>query len=232
MSYFNQAFASVNVPEIQKSLENSGWAIFPELVPKPELDELRTSIDELALMPSAEVNYGGSEHRIWKAHEKSSIINDFCKFSDQVISSIEGEPRAAIDILAIRNLTLDTKKIELGKGRWHLDSFRQQLKVFVFISDVSPKSGAFEMIPQTHATSFKIKQALKGNLISPTDLIAGTRSYSKVKEDVIEKILAKGYETKIFDVAPGTIALVDTSCVHRARPCTNGSRYALTSYYA
>jgi hypothetical protein len=137
----------------------------------------------------------------------------------------------AHNILAIRNRTLDPEAAALRKGRWHLDSLNQQMKVFVFLTDVTQASGPFEMIPGTQAMSFKMRKALQGHLIRPKDLVQGTRSYSSLKDKLIESIVAEGYETKAFDVPAGTIALVDTSCVHRARPCTMGERYALTSYY-
>ena len=30
---------------------------------------------------------------------------------------------------------------------------------------------------------------------------------------------------------PGTAVVVDTSAIHRARPCIEGTRYALTAYF-
>ena len=96
---------------------------------------------------------------------------------------------------------------------------------------MTDESGPFEMLPGTQAMSFKVKEALKGNMITPGDLIKGTRSYSKLKEELIQKLVSSGQEKKVFIVPAGTVAMVDTSCVHRARPCAEGHRYALTSYY-
>ena len=148
-----------------------------------------------------------------------------------MLSEVEQTPTAAYDILAIRNRQIDTSATTLVEGRWHLDSFNRQIKVFVFLTDVTEESGPFEMLPGTQAMSFKVKEALKGNMITPSDLVKGTRSYSKLKEELIQALVSAGHEKKVFTVPAGTVAMVDTSCVHRARPCAQGHRYALTSYY-
>lgn len=231
MNLFQNAHKDVNVERARVEIADQGWVLLGEPLETSALAQIRGEIDVLAKADDTEVNYGGSEHRVWNAHAKSKLIDQFRIFSDKVLSEVMGKPKAAHNILAIRNRTLDPEAAALRKGRWHLDSLNQQMKVFVFLTDVTQASGPFEMIPGTHAMSFKMRKALQGYLITPKDLIQGTRSYSRLKDKLIEKIVAKGYETKAFDVPAGTIALVDTSCVHRARPCTTGERYALTSYY-
>lgn len=232
MNIFESALQQVDIEKARAEVADQGWYLLNTPLPEEALRQIKAEIDGLASAEGTEVNYGGSECRVWKAHEKSDAIDQFRVFSDAVISKVDGERREAFDILAIRNLTLASDDTTSRKGRWHLDSFRRQLKIFIFLTDVTQESGPFEMIPGTQATSFKMKQALQGNLITPKDLVEGTRSYSRLKEELIERILAKGYETKTFNVPAGSIALVDTSCVHRARPCVAGERYALTSYYA
>jgi ectoine hydroxylase-related dioxygenase (phytanoyl-CoA dioxygenase family) len=231
LTSYENVIGQSDVPFVQKNLKENGYFIFREQVDQNVIDELKLSIDSLAATTDTEQNYGGSEHRIWKAHEKSPLIKEFCDFSDEVVSLVESIRCNAFDILAIRNQSLGKDASALSKGRWHIDSFRRQIKIFLFLSDVTMTSGAFEMIPGTHANSFKIKQAFRGRFFTPKDLIEGTRAYSKFKEEFIEKILLTGREAKIFTVSAGSIAIVDTSCIHRARPCTDGSRYALTSYY-
>ena len=231
MSPFETALSAINIKKAQSEVANQGWTLLADPLSAPILKQIKAEIDTMAEAPGTEVNYGGSEHRVWKAHEHSPGIEEFRRFSDAVVSQVDSSPRAAYDILAIRNRVLKSDNSQLTQGRWHLDSFNRQLKVFVFLTDVTQTSGPFEMIPGTQAMSFKMKKALRGHLITPKNLIEGTRSYSSLKEELIGKILSQGYKQKVFDVSAGTMALVDTSCVHRARPCTSGERYALTSYY-
>lgn len=233
MSTFTPLLDTVDIPAAREGLNDIGWQIIGKIDDAEVLQSVKSEIDRMAAEPDVETHYGGSEHRVWKAHEKSEVIGDFFAFSNEVISRVDDEQQVAYDILAIRNRTLANSSAELTKGRWHLDSLRRQLKIFVFLTDVTPDSGCFEMIPRSQRVSFKLEHALKGELITLQDLIRndGSRAYSHLKEQLIERIVARGYESKAFTVPRGTVALVDTSSVHRARPCTNGERYALTSYY-
>jgi hypothetical protein len=226
---FGSVLENLNYEEIDRKLSADGWVLIEEKAEDTLVENLVAEIDRLGVDESCEINYDGSECRIWKAHEKSEYMDAFRQFSDYVLSTVVNEEMAAFDILAIRNRPVGPA---FHQGRWHLDSFRRQLKVFMFLSDVTEDSGAFEMIPGTNASSFKFMQAIRGNLITPNDMLRGTRSYAKLEEQLIEEVLSKGYQSKTFVVGAGSIALVDTSCVHRARPCVSGQRYALTSYYA
>lgn len=231
MDVFKKLFDDIEIDSARSAVLDQGWSLLGTSLDASARNQICNEIDILAQADDTEVNYAGAEHRVWHAHHKSKLIDQFRNFSDTVLSKVMQEPKAAYDILAIRNRTLESEATALRVGRWHLDSFYQQMKIFVFLTDVTQASGPFEMIPGTQAMTFKVRQALEGHLITPKDLVKGTRSYASLKEELIEKIVAKGYETKAFDVPAGTIALVDTSCVHRARPCTKGERYALTSYY-
>lgn len=233
MGIFTSHLDSVDIAQAREGLNDVGWSIIGKIEAPETLKSVKDDIDRMADQPGVETHYNGSEHRVWKAHEKSDVIADFFTFSNQVISEVDQSKQEAYDILAIRNRALPNSSAELTQGRWHLDSLRRQLKIFVFLTDVTPTSGCFEMIPRSQRTSFKLEHALKGELITVQDLIRndGSRAYSHLKEQLIERIVARGYESKAFTVPQGTIALVETSSVHRARPCTEGHRYALTSYY-
>lgn len=233
MSTFTSLLEAVDIPAAREGLNDLGWRVIGNIDDQSVLQTVTDEIDRMALAPDVETHYAGSEHRVWKAHEKSDIIREFFEFSNGVISRVDDQEQVAYDILAIRNRTLSSSAAELTQGRWHLDSMRRQLKIFVFLTDVTPESGCFEMIPRSQRMSFKLEHALKGELITLQDIMRndGSRAYSHLKEQLIERIVARGYESKPFTVPRGTIALVDTSSVHRARPCTKGQRYALTSYY-
>jgi hypothetical protein len=231
MNPFIAAKESLNVDVARADLMDQGWTIIGNVLDRSSLDAIRSEIDALAQAPEVEINYGGSEHRIWHADQKSELVGYFKLFSDHVISAVESETIEAFNVLAIRNRTLSSDDAKLRKGRWHMDSFKRQLKVFVFLSDVTEKSGPFEMIPRSQRYDFKIRHLIAGDLIAPKDLFDGTRKYQHLEEELISRIVDRGYESKAFAVPAGTIALVDTSSVHRARPCVEGERYALTSYY-
>ena len=73
--------------------------------------------------------------------------------------------------------------------------------------------------------------ALKGNYFKPRDIFGGTRTYAKLPDPLIDQLATRGYRSQPVLVSAGTVMIVDTSAIHRARPCRAGSRYALTAYY-
>ncbi len=101
------------------------------------------------------------------------------------------------------------------------------------IFGISPDggSGAFEFLPRSHRERFKYMQLLKGNYVTPADLFHKRRAYQKLDEDLVRDLAERGYRAKPVICRAGTVMVVDTSAIHRARPCLKGSRYALTTYY-
>ena len=162
MANFESIYNELDIGKARSQLADLGWVTLGRMDPISSVVKMRSEIDRLALDDDTEVNYGGSEHRIWKAHTKSEQIESFRVFSDQVLSEVEGQPFEAYDILAIRNRPIDLEDDGVTRGRWHLDSFNRQLKIFMFLTDVNDESGPFEMLPETHKMPFKVKEAIKG----------------------------------------------------------------------
>lgn len=179
-----------------------------------------------------DINYGGSEHRIWHANEYLDTAEAFRMFSNAIIPKLEGAAQPAKNILAIRNKPLNKENMALRKGRWHLDSFKRQYKVFVFLQDVNENDGPFELIPRTQQTFVKVKHALPGHYFHMRDFFLrnGKRGYQNVSDSFIEDV-KKTYPSQIFTVQAGAIVIADTSALHRAHPVRGGERYALTSYH-
>ena len=178
-----------------------------------------------------EVNYGGSELRIWNAQLKDRRAAEFFSACNQFLSSLEQADREAFNLLAIRNRALPPDDERSRVGRWHLDSFRRQYKIFLFLSDVTAQTGPLEFIPGTHKPAFKARGLVTGRYLKPGDLVKGKRSYQVLDERWIDRLEARGYEPTAVVCKAGTVLVIDTSAIHRARPCLEGTRYALTAYY-
>lgn len=191
-----------------------------------QMDNICSTKDDL------EVNYGGSEHRLWQANKFIPAAEEFREFSNSVMPKLEGDMPEAHNILMIRNKPLDDDKSGLRKGRWHLDSFNKQLKIFVFLQDVGPNDGPFELIPRTQKMSTKLMHAIQAKYFRLKDLIqkTGERGYQHIDDSFIAHV-EKSYPTEIFTVPAGTILIADTSAIHRAHPVNGGERYAFTSYH-
>ena len=121
-------------------------------------------------------------------------------------------------------------------GRWHIDSWRSQEKVFLFLSDTTEKSGPLEFIPNTHKFWFRLKKALEpGFFFNHFSMFKKgiSRQYSSIPEKKIEALFNSGYKTKPLLVKAGTVLVINSAkLIHRARPCKEGQRHALTAYYS
>lgn len=230
---FEKPFKSLNLDEAKADLRTQGFHQVPIRLDKvaltaaiAQMDEICTNNEEL------EVNYGGSEHRIWHAHKHIAAAESFRRFSDAIVPKLADGINPAKNILAIRNKPLSDGKNELRKGRWHLDSFRDQYKIFVFLQDVGPNDGPFELVPQTQKSSVKFKHAIQGRYFRTKDLIlrTGKRGYQHVSDSFVEHV-ERNYPSQLFTVPAGTILIANTSALHRAHPVNGGERYAFTSYH-
>jgi len=188
-------------------------------------------MDELESRDKTEVNYAGTELRIWDAHKRAPLLADFYRECNVFLSCLLRRDTEALTLLAIRNNALDPSDEISRRGRWHIDSFRRQLKIFLFLTDTTEASGPFEFIPGTHARTFKLGGLLGGAYLKASDPFTGRRAYQKLDDDWVESLSAKGYRPVSVICKAGTMMVADTSAIHRARPCLEGSRYALTTYY-
>lgn len=219
------------VVALREQLEREGCFLIPDAYAREACEEIVRWIDGEEGDPKAEINYSGTETRLWGAESKHPGIAAFREESDRALATLLEAKTEAYTVLAIRNRAVDRGDAAANLGRWHTDSFRQQYKVFLFLTDVVESSGPFEYLPRTHRPSFKLSMAVRGVYFGPTDLIKGTRSYTRLNEGYIDRLAERGFRSKPVTCAAGTIMIVNTSAIHRARPCMSGARYALTSYY-
>jgi hypothetical protein len=181
----------------------------------------------------AEINYGGSETRIWSAQEYCSAVKEFAAFSDEIVSLARGKSTKCFTVLAYKNEPCDLKAYSLG--RWHIDSFRTQLKVFSFLRPVGEENGPLEILIKTHQPMFKALGIGAGAYISPNDVFRndGFRKYSRISERYTGMLGKLGVKKKRMTTSvPGESFLVDSSAIHRASPLVSGNRYALCAYYS
>jgi len=106
------------------------------------------------------------------------------------------------------------KEGNLGSGGgWHRDSWRKHNKVFVFLTDVSTKSGPLEYANKSY-----------GFLSRVLHFISGRRSLRKSDISFVDGKI----EPICVDAGEGFY--LDTTCLHRGRPIQEGCRVAATLY--
>lgn len=218
------------VQKARKSLNADGYFIIEGGYPRDYCQSICRFIDAYPQNAAQEVNYAATELRIWDAQEKSSAVKDFYQDCNVFMSCLRKADCEAFTLLAIRNRHLDQQDALLVQDRWHIDSFRKQLKIFLFLTDTTEASGPFEFLPGTHRFTFK-RRMLRVYFKLSDLMSAKRRSYAKLQDRVAENLGEQGYLPLPVICQAGTVLIVNTSAIHRARPCYQGSRYALTAYY-
>lgn len=224
-------FASrIDVESARAALAGEGAHIALGLLPESVCDQMISIIDAHQERARTERNYADTELRVWDAEHLDPLLRAFRDESDRLLTAIEGRSRRAYTLLAIRNRPVDTADASLVQGRWHIDSLSRQVKVFAFLTSTTAESGPFEYVPGTQSWSFKLRMLVGGHYLAPTDVIRGSRAYSSVSDNVLARLKQTPAGVSV-ECPRGSIMVVDTSALHRARPCVRGSRYALTAYY-
>ena len=234
MKEFKNIIINTDLKELRKGLKEDSFFILKEKKSTQYCEEVMECIDLLTTEKNIEINYQGSEHRIWHANKKSKFIKEFKKFSDDLMKKVFNKVNESVNILAIRNKKLPYNSEENSAYRWHMDSLSKQYKLFLFLSNVDELSGPLELLKGTHRLNYKFKNIMSGQIISLKDFFRkdGRRAYGSINNDWVEKIIEEENLLKNLIVDQGSIVIVNTSSIHRAKPCIKGTRYALTSYYA
>jgi hypothetical protein len=218
---------------VKEALAARGFYLFEKRLEADQCADLRERIDALSLAEETEVNYAGSEHRVWHASARDDAFAPIEEISNAAMPVLYGRPSKAFNVLAIRNRPAPPEA-ERAQVRWHIDSFRKQLKLFAFLTDVGEANGPLEYVPGTQKPAFKYANAIRLGYYTLRDLKRanrGKRSWQRIHDETIGKVATMGYPAHPFTVPAGTLALVDTSALHRARPCLTGERYAVTTYH-
>tara|TARA_Y100000768_G_C23980261_1_gene685354 strand:- start:2344 stop:3087 length:744 start_codon:yes stop_codon:yes gene_type:complete len=224
------------VEHAKLAMKRDCYFFIPNAYSNEFCEEIKANIDEVKSGTGVEINYGGTETRIWSAQKRFNGVKRFFEESNKLISSVLNEDHTAGTVLAIKNNPLPIEDQKNRVGRWHADSFNSQEKVFLFLSDTSEESGPLEFIPNTHKPFFRFRKAFEPgfffNHLNMFTKKGNLRQYQSIPDNKVESLFSKGYEAKPVLVKAGTVLLIDTAkLIHRARPCIGGERYALTAYY-
>ncbi len=205
-------------------LEASGICIVQDFWPREACAMARDEVDRIIVEYPKYVNGNAkADQRVYGANNASQLIASFA--NDEVLASVASaynrEPTRTAFTLAARMPAM-TGNQGSGEG-WHRDAFLRQFKAIIYLSDVGPDNGPFQMIRDSHRRSHVLG-----------DMKAAKLKYMQYRLDDqdIARILTSEPDRLITYTAPaGTLILVDTSTVHRGMPIKAGTRYALTNYY-
>ena len=215
---------------LTSELNIKGFALVGRCTDPSSLAEVRAFVDN-AREEKCEFNYGGTEKRVWGAEHRCEKIMEFRCSADSVVSTLSSTRQLAHTVLAYSNKPVP-KGTGSENGRWHLDSVVRQIKVFLFLTATTENSGPLELVSGTHRLLFKLQAVMGGKYFSIGDLMGGkNRRYSSLSDAWVRSLIARGYKQTPILCDEGDVFVVDTSSIHRARPCFEGGRYALAAYY-
>lgn len=109
-------------------------------------------------------------------------------------------------------------------GGWHRDNFTRQFKTMIYLSDVGPDDGPFQIVGQSH----HFVQTVRDNY-----LLRQTYGDSRISDAAVMNMLAATDISRLHTLTgkAGTVLLFDSSTVHRGSPIKRGERLALTNYF-
>lgn len=205
-------------------LEATGICIVEDFWSRETCALARDEVDRIIVQYPQYVNGNAkADQRVYGANNASELIARFA--SDEVLASVASaynrETTRTAFTLAARMPAM-TGNQGSGEG-WHRDAFLRQFKAILYLSDVGPENGPFQMIRDSH----RRRRVL-------SDMRAGNLKYMQYRltDSEIEHITASEPErTVTYTARAGTLILVDTSTLHRGQPIQAGTRYALTNYY-
>ena len=223
------------IVEAREAMKKDSYFLMPNIYSTEFCEEIKTDMDKIDSGLGIEKNFGNTETRIWSAQKRFKCVKTFFDDSNLFLSSLLKQECVAGTVLAIKNTPLPAEGENHTVGRWHIDSWRPQEKVFLFLSDTSVESGPFEFILNTNKTFFRLRKALEpGFFFNHFSMLkkSSVRRYASIPENKISSLLNRGYKTKQVLVKAGTVMVINSSnLIHRARPCKKVNRYALTAYY-
>lgn len=219
-----------NLPiEFKKNLKKEGYFSLKKFLNEDEVNCAYEAVRNYLSKNNKnlfELNYGGSEIRIWNSQILIPEINHIYEKLRKLNEFIFNDKKDFCMLIIIN------EKCEEGfySNRWHADSFKKQYKFFLHLTKVDNSNGPFEFVPRTHKLINKLFRALRGfTFFYPYFKIKGLRvipTYSQIEDDYIGNL---GKSVK-FTCHKGDLLVCDVRMLHRDSPCISNERIAIHCY--
>lgn len=125
-----------------------------------------------------------------------------------------------------RELRLETTLLqhnvvtENGTRNWHIDSWLNQLKTFLYLTDVEDNNGPFTYLLGSHANN--------DFLLRKTFACLNGKETTDVPDSAVQGL---GLRPKEFYAKKGTLIIADTKGIHQGATLTRGTRSILANYF-
>ena len=207
------------------TIRQDGVCVVDKFLPTDECLSLRAEIDILMKFYPDAVQTNGHEadQRLFLGGTPPGQIANVYEEHRLAICASAFLGIGAVNLATMAGrLSADSKNCGSGGG-WHRDSFTNQFKAIIYLSDVGHGNGPFQYVRGSHRLS---------SMICDQQRAALGIMQSRVCNNQIRKLIDKNPARLMTLIgAPGTLILADTTGLHRGMPITSDSRYALTNYY-
>lgn len=207
------------------SVRQNGVCTVPGFYDPATCAELRQEILEVGeRFPNAVHNMSnGADRRIFGAERAAAGIRAFAddpRLMNAARAVLSGDAANACTLAGV----ITHREDNLGSGEgWHRDSFFNQFKAIIYLTDVTKENGPFEYITRSHLVRQKFSDHSNYGipLKSP-----------RIEDAPVRRLIAaQPGRHRILTASMGTLVLADTTGIHRGMPLTRGERFALTNYY-
>jgi len=214
--------------EVLYDLESTGLSIRENFFDENSALELCKKVEDIFKEQSESVKIyeNGIDRRIFGIERYDSSFDSFLNNNEFncLEHAIQGYS-SKVKLVMANILSSQSGSKNLGSGGgWHRDSpFRNQFKVFVFLTNVTEGNGPLTFIKGSHKADsirrFCNELGIKKNRYRFTDA------------EIDEASIKLGYKPTYVTCKPGTLVFANTRGLHRGTPIQSGNRVALTNYY-
>jgi hypothetical protein len=216
---------SALVADWLSTLARDGICIVPDFIDAGACARMREEF--LALFdsyPSAIHKVAtGADWRIFGAERASPAVREFAAHARLMEAAECSLGLGAKNAFTMANrIRAEAGNLGSGSG-WHRDSFFDQFKAILYLTDVTEENGPFEFLLGSHRMRKKLEDRLAYRMPLHTP---------RVTEESVAALIAREPERRRVALgSAGTLVLADTTGIHRGRPLVAGERIALTNYY-
>jgi len=147
-------------------------------------------------------------------------------FYDFIKEEIYGCHFTTNTIQIYRNYHSDSEKE--SSWLWHYDDNPEpQLKLFIYLSDVTDESAPFTYLRDKHGQGRKIETSR----ISPTKRLAQQFHASRIPQEVVDQYTLFSYEEYSLCGGPGTAFIFDPNIIHKATVPSKGKSRDVLVYH-
>lgn len=213
------------VAEWCKSVHRDGVCAVKNFIPSEICAQLRAEIDSLmAAHPNAvRVDTQGADQRLFLGNPQPLEIGEVCDDHRLSLCAAAFLGDGAVNLAALAGRLKAVPGNGGSGGGWHRDSFTNQFKALIYLSDVGQDNGPFQYVRGSHRLTSKIHDRRRAAL---------GIAQRRVRDDQVHRLIEDTPDRLMTLLGrAGTLILADTTGLHRGMPIATGTRYALTNYY-